>query len=161
MAGGVVEMSRSGYDDDCTGSEWELIKWRGQVASAIRGKRGQAFLNELLDALEAMPERRLIAHELHAPAPAFIPPEFARPRVCALGAVGLRRGVDLSNIDPSNYNHHERLAKIFGVAHQLIQEIEYENDGAGDYYGNRTPEQRWQAVHDWAMNHISPVPWRD
>jgi hypothetical protein len=46
-------MSRSGYSDDH--SEWDLIRWRGAVASAIRGKRGQAFLRELLVALDAMP----------------------------------------------------------------------------------------------------------
>ena len=34
-------MSRSGYTDECDG--WELVRWRGAVNSAIRGKRGQAF----------------------------------------------------------------------------------------------------------------------
>ena len=40
-------MSRSGYCDELEQSE--LAMWRGQVASAIRGKRGQAFLVELLN----------------------------------------------------------------------------------------------------------------
>lgn len=30
-------MSRSGYNDDI--DNWQMIKWRGQVASAVRGKR--------------------------------------------------------------------------------------------------------------------------
>lgn len=34
-------MSRSGYSDDCE-SQWSWIKWRGQVASTINGKKGQA-----------------------------------------------------------------------------------------------------------------------
>ena len=38
-------MSRSGYSDDL--DNWDLIRWRGQVSSAIRGKRGQGFLREL------------------------------------------------------------------------------------------------------------------
>lgn len=52
-------MSRSGYIDEL--DQWDLIRYRGQVASAIRGKRGQAFLRDLLAALDAMPEKRLIA----------------------------------------------------------------------------------------------------
>jgi hypothetical protein len=45
-------MSRSGYSDDCSGRE--LVLWRGAVASALRGRRGQAFLRELVDALDAV-----------------------------------------------------------------------------------------------------------
>lgn len=55
-------MSRSGYSYDCNG--WELIRWRGAVASAIRGKRGQEFLRQLLAALDALPNKRLIRDEL-------------------------------------------------------------------------------------------------
>lgn len=148
-------MSRSGYDDGCD-DQWGLIRWRGQVHRAIRGKRGQAFLMELLDALEAMPRKRLIAHSLRLEAPAFVPPEFTKtPQVCAIGAVGARRGVDLESLDPEDY---DKIAGVFGIASQLVQEIEYENDEANDYYGKRTPEQRWQHMHDWAMRQIRPVP---
>lgn len=45
-------MSRSGYNDYSI-DNWDLIRWRGQVASAIKGKRGQAFLRELIEALVA------------------------------------------------------------------------------------------------------------
>jgi len=55
-------VSRSGYSDDL--DNWDLIKWRGQVASATRGKRGQKLLTDLLAALNAMSEHSLIAHEL-------------------------------------------------------------------------------------------------
>ncbi|ENQ7660184.1 hypothetical protein ACEQOL_006537 [Pseudomonas aeruginosa] len=41
-------MSRSGYCDDL--DNWSLICWRGAVSSAIKGKRGQAFLIELREA---------------------------------------------------------------------------------------------------------------
>lgn len=56
-------MSRHGYTDSCD-DNFALIRWRGAAKSAIRGKRGQAFLRELLAALDAMPEKRLIAREL-------------------------------------------------------------------------------------------------
>jgi hypothetical protein len=136
-------MSRSGYSNDGY-DQWQLIMWRGQVASAIKGKRGQAFLMELLDALEAMPEKRLISKALRQDG-----------NVCALGAVGARRGVDLEALDPDDY---EAVAGVFGIARQMVQEIEYENDEAGDWYGKRTPEQRWQHMYDWAMRNLRPVP---
>jgi len=34
-------MSRSGYVDNGDIEQWDLIRWRGAVASAIRGKRGE------------------------------------------------------------------------------------------------------------------------
>lgn len=129
-------MSRSGYSDDCD-DNWELIKWRGQVASATRGKRGQAFLRELIAALDAMPEKRLIAHDLRR-----------NGEVCALGSVGVRRGIDLDALDPEEYG---AIAAAFGIAHQLVQEIEWENDEGG--YDD-TPEQRWQRMRDWACRHL-------
>lgn len=131
-------MSRSGYVDDCDIDQWALIRWRGQVASAIRGQRGQAFLRELIDALDAMPEKKLIAHELeHA------------GNVCAIGSVGVRRGTDMSKLDPED---PEGIAGAFGIAHQLVREIEFMND---EGYYCATPEQRWQYMRDWAAGCLS------
>ena len=50
-------MTRSGYDDCGDYSDWEIIQFRGAVASAIRGKRGQAFLKNMLVALDELPEK--------------------------------------------------------------------------------------------------------
>ena len=55
-------MSRSAYSDDLEDDVMNL--WRGAVMSAIRGKRGQQLLRDLRDALDAMPEKRLIANHL-------------------------------------------------------------------------------------------------
>lgn len=130
-------MSRSGYIDDCDLENWDLIRWRGQVASAIRGKRGQAFLRELVAALDAMPEKRLIANELES---------FGN--VCAIGSVGMQRGVDMTKLDPDDY---DRIAATFGIAPQLVQEIEWMNDEA--YFGE-TPEGRWKFMRDWAVRKL-------
>jgi hypothetical protein len=126
-------MSRSGYSDECDDSDgyWGLIKWRGQVTSAIRGKRGQAFLRELLEALDAMPVKRLIKNE------------FWNGEACALGVIAQKRGLDLISVDPDDY---DRLAELLGIAHQLVQEIEWENDEA---LGHCTPEQRWHWMRSW------------
>lgn len=127
-------MSRSGYIDDGD-NNWSLIRWRGAVASSIRGKRGQAFLRELIEALDALPEKRLIAHELQDGC-----------EVCAIGSVGLRRGVDMSRLDPDDSS---TVAGVFGIAEPLVREIEYENDEGAIW--NDTPEKRWQRMRDWAV----------
>lgn len=130
-------MSRSGYVDDGDLENWSLIRWRGQVASAIRGKRGQAFLRELIAALDALPEKKLIANKL----------ELAG-NVCAIGSVGRARGVDMSTLDVYDY---DKIAAVFGVAHQLVQEIEWMNDEG--FYGH-TPEARWKFMRDWAVSNL-------
>ena len=55
-------MSRSGYVD-CD-DPLAAGRWSAQVKSAMRGKRGQAFLRELASAMDAMPVKELIADEL-------------------------------------------------------------------------------------------------
>ena len=128
-------MNRSGYSDD--GDNWQLIKWRGQVSSSIRGKRGQAFLRELVEALDAMPEKRLIADDLQS-----------GDNVCAIGSVGVRRGIDMSKFDPDDY---DGIAASFGITHQLVREIEWMND---DGLWRATPERRWQFMRDWAVSQL-------
>lgn len=130
-------MSRSGYSDDCD-NEWVAIMWRGAVASAIRGKRGQAFLKEMLAALDAMPEKRLIAHDL-----------VKNGEVCAIGSVGVRRGVDMAKLDPEE---PRAIAKAFGIAGALVKEIEYMNDD--EWPRNETPEQRFQRMRAWVVENI-------
>ena len=130
-------MSRSGYVDDC--DEWALIRWRGAVASAIRGKRGQALLREMLVALDAMPEKELISDEL-----------IQDGDVCALGVVGIARGLDMAKVDPEEY---EQVANLFGISVALVREIESEND-EGAFYGE-TPEQRWARMRKWVVSKIA------
>lgn len=126
-------MSRSGYSDDL--EPWDMIKYRGQVASAIRGKRGQRLLIELRDALDAMPEKKLIANSLERDG-----------EVCALGAVGRARGINMEGMDPDD---PDEMGEVFDVAHQLAAEIVNEND---EYY--RTDEQRWRYMRGWVQRQI-------
>lgn len=129
-------MGRHGYSDDC-GDNLQLGRWRGQVASAIRGKRGQAFLRELVDALDAMPVKRLIKQELVQDG------EF-----CTMGVIGAQRGLDLKSLDSHDF---DGIADKFGIAHQLVQEIEWEND-EGRY--SETPEARWARMRTWAADQL-------
>lgn len=134
-------MSRHGYSDDI--DDWAMIKWRGQVASAIRGKRGQRLLVDLVAALDALPEKVLIAGDL----------VNDNGDYCALGAVGAKRGIAVGELDPED---PESMADAFDVTQQLAREIAYENDEGGRY--DETPQARWIRIRAWALSHIQPVP---
>jgi len=144
-------MSRSGYCDDVSDT-WAHIRWRGAVTSAFRGKRGQEFLRDLLAALDAMPEKRLIGHSLEC-----------ADGVCALGALGKARGLDMSGLDPED---PDGVAGAFGVADPLIREIVFHNDEAFSEewdsafrrYSKATPERRWELMRAWVASKIKPVP---
>lgn len=159
-------MSRSGYSDDCDG--WALIRWRGAVNSAIKGKRGQAFLREVLATLDAMPEKRLVADSFH---------DQVEGQFCTLGAVGAARGLDMAPLEDAD---REYVAKAFGITQALAAEIMYENDGfqGHDEYilvdveicgPMRRPKQhcqshlmpnphaamnRWSRMRAWIVSHI-------
>lgn len=139
-------MSRSGYDDDYgSDNPWDLTRYRGAVASAFRGKRGRAFLREMLFALDRLPEKKLIANDL-----------VRSGEVCAIGAVGLVRGVDM-DFDPEDA---EAVAAKFGIAVAMAREIVWMNDEAGFY--KETPEQRFQRIRQWIVRQVPqpgfPVP---
>lgn len=129
-------MSRSGYDYDL--DQWQLIMYRGSVASALRGKRGQAFLRDLLDALDALPEKQLIAADLEKDG-----------QVCALGALGKARNIDMNNLDPHDSS---TIAGTFNIADCLAREVVYENDEG--FYNAEPPEHRFERMRSWVIAHI-------
>ncbi len=164
-------MSRSGYTDDC--ETWDLIRWRGAVTSALRGKRGQQALREILAALDALPEKKLAAESLVTADGAY----------CTLGALGASRGLNMADIDPED---RKLVADVFGVAEAMAAEIMFLNDEAvnetrlvvveicgpmrphypdwGDHKrricvpNERAAEQRWQYMRDWVAKHIEGTP---
>lgn len=139
-------MSRSGYVDD-TDDNWGTIRWRGAVSSAIRGRRGQAFLREMLVALDALPEKRLIAHDFIVEGS-----KLGNDGVCALGSVGLRRHINMTGVDPED---RESVAALFDIPHALACEIMYINDEEWPY--NETPEHRYDRVRRWVVSLIKEV----
>lgn len=133
-------MSRSGYDDDYDYDDWSFAMYRGQVASAARGKRGQALLKDILIAMNGMPCKRLIKDDL----------ERMDGSVCAIGAAGKLRGVDMSNIDPEDA---ETVAGKFNVADCLAREIVWEND-ENWHSRKETPEERFYRMRKWVRRRI-------
>lgn len=126
-------MSRSGYNDDID-DQWAFIRWRGTVASAARGKRGQAMLKDMLAALDAMPEKRLIAHHLECDG-----------EVGAIGSLARARGIDMSALNPEDY---DSVAGTFDIASPLAQEIVFQNDEAWPSW-RETPEERFVRMRAW------------
>ena len=160
-------MSRAGYNDDY-GDDDPLVagRWRAAVRSAMRGKRGQAFLREALAALDAMPDKRLVREHLLFDGwqPVWSGQEVivggdelvdsagvVMPigSVCLLGAVGKARGMDLSGLDPEDM---DTVAPAFGIADAMARELVYWNDECGDR--GETPEQRWQRMRLWVEKQI-------
>ena len=131
-------MSRSNYSED--GDNWACIRWSGAVKSAMRGQRGQSFLKELLAAMDAMENKELIADEL----------EF-NGQFCALGVVGNKRGIDMSEIDPED---EREVSKAFGIARAMAHEIAYMND-EGVWWCEESPRHRWARMREWVEEQIN------
>lgn len=135
-------MSRAGYSDDI--DNWDLIRWRGAVASAIRGKRGQAFLQELMDALLALPEKRLIAHTFGEAG-----------SYCTLGVIAAKRGVEMPVVDPDEDMDYDEVRQIarerLGIPGALAAEIMFLND---DSWYQETPEHRYDRMLNWVRDQI-------
>jgi len=132
-------MSRSGYSYDCE----NLELYRAAVDRAIHGKRGQAFLRELVMVLDEMPEKILISEELINES----------GQCCAIGAVCKARSLDVSKID---YWDPDSVARSIGVARSMAAEIEYENDEGS--YKVETPQDRWARMRKWASDNLVERP---
>lgn len=140
-------MGRSGYTDDMD-DQLALGRWRGRVASAARGKRGQAFFQKLIDALDAMPEKLLIngSHDYDYVL------EDSEGGVCALGALGnLVEGKSMRDMDPEDY---DGLGDLFDIASCLVQETEWMND---EGVHCTSDEERWKAMRKWAGSQLCPA----
>ena len=141
-------MSRSGYSEDC-----ETIQlYRANVERSIQGKRGQALLRELKDALLALPEKKLCS-EFFA--------NTQTGEVCALGAVALHRKIKsgmsvveaIKEID-AKYPEGEdarSAAKEFNIAECLAAEITFVNDEMWNY---KDDESRYDGVLKWVLDNL-------
>jgi hypothetical protein len=129
-------MSRVLYGD---GDEYCWL-YQQHTDAAIRGRRGQAFLREMVTALDTMPVKRLAADVLVG----------GRGEVCAMGAVAVARGVDVADIDETD---SVAVGKALGIAPRLAMEIAYNNDDRDD---SETDEQRFGRMRNWAASEIRP-----
>lgn len=165
-------MSRHGYTDDMD-DPLAHGRWRAQVLSALRGKRGQALLRELAEALDAMPDKRLY------------PGSFATAEgeFCTLGVLGEKRGTKMDDLGDEDWCDTALVGERFGIANAMAAEIMYLNDEhmvdtwklvgieicgpVRPWYpdwGNHTktvqvnndnhPQERWQRMRDWVRENL-------
>lgn len=137
-------MSRSGYSDGCDFEPLEIGRWRAQVLSATRGKRGQAFLIELAKEMDAMPEKRLISGDLID----------SDGECCAIGVICKSRNIDISEIESTL---HDQVGDAVNIASQLAAEIAYHNDEGGEARTTEEPEARWTRMRAWVQSQIKEV----
>lgn len=124
-------MSRSGYIE-CFDDPLAAGRWRQAVNRSLEGKRGQAFLKELLAALDAMSDKRLFAGSFASPEGQF----------CTLGVVGSVRGTRMDDLIKYDDCDTCLVAERFGIARAMACEIMYMNDEYLDDYEFITVEIR-------------------
>lgn len=179
-------MSRSGYTDDTDDNDDPLAhgRWRQAVKRSIEGRRGQALLRELIEALDAMEDKRLY------------PGSFATEvgEFCTLGALGARRGTKMDDLgDAFDGCDTHTVGQRFGIAPAMAAEIMYLND---EYevdtwkwitveicgpmppyhfrpYGHKNhvrevrvhndnhPQERWERMRTWAIENLRQQATKD
>src|SRR5262245_17903539 len=98
------------------------------------------FLQELIEALDALPRHELIAGCLLSEDP------VAEAQCCALGAVGLKRGLRHMMLE---YGSSGNYSTLFDVAIATAQKVWQQNDRKGPPF--ESPAHRWQRMRDWAL----------
>lgn len=143
-------MSRSGYVELHEMEPGQYAMFRGQVASAVRGRRGQRFIRDLADALDAMPDKLLAGHFVF---------EACSGLRCALGVALQARGVPVPERaaevwDPDDWGADatRAVAEALDIHPVLAAEVVFLNDEAAA----PTPRGRWRFMRDWCARHLRP-----
>lgn len=140
---------------------------------ALKGKKGQAVLMELLAGLEAMPSKRLISGVF---ADITIPPGDApvydrvQGDVCTMGCLLVHRKMTkryrergqalleavnevTCHPDDGGSEAIRQAAGALDLVYPLAYELAYQNDEMGDY--KETPEQRYDRILKWVKSKIA------
>lgn len=171
-------MSRAGYVDADGDNDLAVYGWRANVRRMMCGKEGQKFLWELYHALQDLPEKELIVGGL-------VDDDGA---CCALGAVALRRGVEIPDdlkvrLDENgemedDYDFYECVTPLLKIKEMMAREIMYENDEADQWHWpdgrvchglswkdrdapirhHDLPHERWQRMRGWVVSRLQGIP---
>lgn len=143
-------MTRLRECDDC--EYWQEGLSVGWLRNAIRGKRGQRLLRDLIKGLDSLPTPELSAGALEDPDTGC---------ACALGVVRRVRGAenvplwfepDEEDIEPWD------LAGPFDIPVTLAWEVVQQNEWFSESNDEQTRRKRWKAVRDWAVSNLSDQP---
>jgi hypothetical protein len=144
-AGGGAAMSRYCDFDDHDYEPWMEGQAAGALRNAIRGRRGQRLLRDLIAGLDALPVQELAAGALK---------DSETGCVCALGAVRLQRGADAVPLrfDPTDPDVDWRdLAEPFDISEILANAVVSQNEYGFKCNDEQSRRRRWRRVRDWAV----------
>jgi hypothetical protein len=132
-------MSRISYsDDEDYPGQFDL--WQANCRRSLRGKQGQEELKELRAALLSLPEKRLIHGLL----------EDEEGGVCAIGAYGKHKGLDISKFDPDDAT--DEVGIEGGMPALVAWKVVEMNDMEFDHL---TPERRYQKMLAWVESWLT------
>lgn len=145
-----AEMSRSNYCE--IEHEGTVNLYRASVERAIKGKRGQKFLRNLLAAMDALPVKELYQGDLVSIDYDEKTGQNYTLGYCALGTVCKDKMSidDLLKIDSFD---HQELSRLFNISPRMAAEIMFEND-EGESWLAETPVQRFDRMRLWVAGNI-------
>ena len=142
-------MSRDWEGGDNYDDNWALDmgRWERNSRAVLRSKRGQQALRELEAALLALPVKRLVADDLCLPVAITDDGEVIY-RVCAIGALGLHRGIDPASM--AEWNEEGREGTVgMGESLGLRRTLAWVIGETNDRIYRETEEQRYERVLQW------------
>ena len=145
-------MTRYSDCDDYDWEPWMEGQAAGAMQGAIRGRRGQQLLRDLVAGLDALPVPELAAGALEDPETGCL---------CALGAVRLHRGAEAVplSFEPTDPDIDWReLAEPFNISLTLANAVVSQNEYGSELNDEQSRRRRWLSVRAWAVGHlIAPV----
>ncbi len=123
----------------------------GALKVAIRGKRGQKLMLDIVRALDALPKKELGSDVFEDSC-----------AVCTLGAVAKYRGQTLRDHNPMVYEGEaeeadaKAVSERMDIAPSLAREVMYENDIP---WGSDA--ERWESMRNWAISRMRPETRRE
>lgn len=152
-------MSRVSYDNDYNYDPLAAARWDRNSRAVFVSKRGQAILRDLEAALLALPEKRLVEDTFWDTE--FIEEaESVRLNACVLGAYARYKGLkatELSGLNPfwdepiDANETADAISQMTPMTFTMAWNLVEQND---EYFGNYTPEQRYDAMLDWIRSHL-------
>lgn len=135
-------MSRIDIDEEGDAEEdfpGQAAFYHANTARSLQGKKGQASLRELEQALLALPEKRLVSGEFETP----------EGEVCAIGALKRFKGVEHVEHDPST--DMDLVGEELGMPRLVAWMVVARNDHS---FEDLNDDERYRAMLGWVRHQL-------